>query len=98
MLKIRKMAKIIILILYSLQTFSQFPTDRALLSHKFLPSALHIGPTRQTVPEQNFLQLLRFVKRRLVQQLLHHSVAANFLLREQSEVQEEDSQTNWTIQ
>ena len=77
-----------------MQTSSPFPTDRALLSKKFLPSALHIGPTRQTVPEQNFLQLLGLVDWRLVQQLLHHSVAANFLLREQSEVQEEDSQKN----
>ena len=70
-----------------MQTLSQIPTDRALLPQKFLPSVLHIWPTAQTVPEQNFLQLLRLVERRLVEELLHHSVTANILLWVQSEVQ-----------
>ena len=72
---------------FNIQTFSHIPTDRALLPHKFLPPALNIWPTRQPVPEQDFLQLLRLGGRRLVQELLHHAVTSNILLGEQSAVQ-----------
>ena len=62
-----------------------FPIDRTLPDEFPLPG-LNIRPTQQTVPQENFLQLLRIIDGE-IHELINHPVTSNILLGEQSGAQ-----------